>query len=269
MKSWRYYNHAMMPTTAPHEKVDMQCIKDKSIWKENKKALFARWTSDFDCGYETNWWYVIKEGPFEFDKLDSKVRKHIRQALKKVDVRKIDYADYVEQICKVYNETSRSYENFSGWLMDSDKAKKNVSDLEYWGAFIAGTNEMIAYMNCKKNEIYVETITSKFMPQYLNLRASDAIHYSICEYYLNECKYSYICSGSRNINHVTNVQDYKIKTFGFRKAYCHLHMEYRPFLKYGIKLLYPFRGMLQKLEGVRIIHQINAVLKMEEICREV
>lgn len=54
MKSWKYYNHAMIPITAPHEEVDIQCIKDKSIWKENKNALFARWTSDFDCGYETS-----------------------------------------------------------------------------------------------------------------------------------------------------------------------------------------------------------------------
>lgn len=268
MMNWKYYNHAMIPTTAPHEEVDTQCMKDRSIWKENKNAFFARWTSDFDCGHETNWWYVIKEAPFEVDQLDSKVRKHIRQALKKVDVKKINYADYVEQICKVYNETCASYENFLGGFMNFEEAKKTVTELDYWGAFIKGTDEMIAYMNCKRNEAYVETITSKFMPQYLNLRASDAIHYVICEYYLNECKYNYISSGTRNINHVTNIQDYKIKTFGFRKAYCHLHIEYKPLFKCCVKLLYPFRKMLWRFDNIGIIHQVNSVLKMEEICRE-
>lgn len=269
MENWKYYNHAMIPTLAPHEEVDTQCIEDKSIWRENKNALFARWTSDFDCAYETSWWYVIKEAPFEVDSLDSKVRKHIRQALKKVDVRKINYADYVEQICKVHNETCASYENFSGGFMDVDKAQKYTSDLEYWGAFISGTDELIAYMNCRRYETYVETVTSKYMPQYLNLRASDAIHYVICEYYLNECGYKYICSGTRNINHVTNVQDYKIKTFGFRKAYCHLHIEYKPLVDVFVKMIYPLRRVLIKHDSMSIIHQINSVLMMEEICREI
>lgn len=87
MKNWIYYNHAMIPTTAPNEPVDTSCIEDKSIWKENKRAILARWTSDFDCGYETEWWYIIKDAPFEEDALSASTRRHIRQALKKVEVK--------------------------------------------------------------------------------------------------------------------------------------------------------------------------------------
>lgn len=32
-KGWTYYNHAMVPTCAPHEVPDLMPIKDKSIWK--------------------------------------------------------------------------------------------------------------------------------------------------------------------------------------------------------------------------------------------
>ena len=53
---WKYYNHAAIPTTAPHEPVNMEPIKYGEIWKI-KGALLARWTSDWDCGYETEWWY--------------------------------------------------------------------------------------------------------------------------------------------------------------------------------------------------------------------
>lgn len=30
---WKYYNHAAIPTTAPHETPDMAPIVDGSIWK--------------------------------------------------------------------------------------------------------------------------------------------------------------------------------------------------------------------------------------------
>ena len=59
MKEWKYYNHAMIPTTAPHEEVNVEALKNKQFWKENKNALLVRWTTEWDCGYETNWWYVI------------------------------------------------------------------------------------------------------------------------------------------------------------------------------------------------------------------
>lgn len=30
---WKYYNHAAIPTTAPHEEPNIIPIKDGSIWK--------------------------------------------------------------------------------------------------------------------------------------------------------------------------------------------------------------------------------------------
>ena len=60
IKGWKYYNHAMIPATAPHKEVDTTPVKDGSIFEIKEKPILARWTSDWDCGYETNWWYVIK-----------------------------------------------------------------------------------------------------------------------------------------------------------------------------------------------------------------
>lgn len=33
LNDWKYYNHAVIPAVEPHEKPDLACIKDKSIWK--------------------------------------------------------------------------------------------------------------------------------------------------------------------------------------------------------------------------------------------
>ena len=62
-------------------------------------------------------------------------------------------------------------------------------------------------------------------------------------------------------------QDYLEKYFGFRKAYCKLHIQYNPKLKWVIRLLYPIRRLLMKMDGIGVLHSLNAVLRMEEICR--
>lgn len=70
-----------------------------------------------------------------------------------------------------------------------------------------------------------------------------------------------------SLNHETNVQEYKINTFGFHKAYCKMHIQYRPCIYPIVKILYRFRHLLKRLDGNKLIHAINTVLQMEEIAR--
>ncbi len=77
----------------------------------------------------------------------------------------------------------------------------------------------------------------------------------------------YICDGQRSLNHETAFQDYLEKYFGFRKAYCNLHMAYRPSVRWLIPILRIFRKPLKKMNDIGIIHSINAVLGMDEIAR--
>ena len=77
----------------------------------------------------------------------------------------------------------------------------------------------------------------------------------------------YICDGARSINHETAFQDYLEKYFGFRKAYCNLHVVYRPPVRVLINMMYPFRKLLKKFSSARIVGKLNALLKMEEIKR--
>ena len=52
--------------------------------------LLARWTSDWDCGYETEWWYCIKDTPFDISTLKSKRRYEINKGNKNFEVREIN-----------------------------------------------------------------------------------------------------------------------------------------------------------------------------------
>ena len=55
--SWKYHNHAAIPTCAPHKTVDIVPVQSGCLWKglEGGKPLFARWTTEFNCESPTEW----------------------------------------------------------------------------------------------------------------------------------------------------------------------------------------------------------------------
>ena len=68
------------------------------------------------------------------------------------------------------------------------------------------------------------------------------------DYYLNEKKFIYINDGARSISHETNIQDFLIQKFKFRKAYCKLHIIYSQKVKLLLLMIYPFRSLVQYLK---------------------
>jgi hypothetical protein len=85
----------------------------------------------------------------------------------------------------------------------------------------------------------------------------------IVDYFSTDIKHgSYLCDGARNSLHKTNFQDFLIKYFGFRRAYCVLHIEYRGVVKYVISILFPFRKLIKRCPG-KLFHYLYSVLKME------
>lgn len=271
---WKFYNHAAIPTCAPHEMPDLTPVKDGRIWHiEGKKPLLVRYTTDWDCGYDTGWWYLIKETPFDIDALSKNSRKHIRAAFRKVKVEKIDPKEYVDALYECYHQAYLGYKLADN--EDSYESFKNRCErssffrIEFWAAFALDSGKLVGYMMLAPHEDWVEICTSKFHPAYLNLCVSDALYAFILDYYLNGLHKKYISSGTRSINHVTNTQEYKEQHFGYRKCFCRLQVLYKPRYKLIFKALYLIRGLVSFL-GRRntLIHRIAAVLKMEKIARK-
>ena len=71
--------------------------------------LLDRWTSDYDCGYEINWWYVIKDAPFDISALKSKRRYEINKGAKNFIVKEIVPTKYAEDI---YHVSVAAYETY-------------------------------------------------------------------------------------------------------------------------------------------------------------
>ena len=272
IEGWRYYNHAAVPDSAPHEKVNLKPIDDGSIWKlQGKKVLLARWTSEFDCNYETNWWYIIKDTPFDIADMKAKRRYEINKGLKNFDVLEINPRKFKEAI---YAVQVQAYQGYPIKYRPVVTKKVLFNDIDTWtfyrfyGAFSKQTGELCGYAWLNKKDRYIYYAFHKSIPICEKKGVNAAIVATILNNHYKELSEGYyICDGSRSISHETNFQGYLEKYFGFRKAYCKLNIKYRKNVGKIIRLLYPFKSFLLKLDGISIVHQINAIMKMEEIVR--
>lgn len=276
-REWEYYNHALVPTTAPHVIPDTSWMKNRKKWKEyadGKYPLFARWITDFDCQEETQWWCLIKDKPFDLMALKSNRRSIITRGLKRVDVKVIIPSDYASQMANVLIKAWKSYdasyqegndrENLTNEFLEL--TEENLGNTEYLGAFLKDTDTMIGYSIYNLFEDWIEYSVVKTDPEYLNTQVNAALAYYGLERYMKQ-GIRYIMGGYRTMIHDSNYQDYLLKNFAYRKAYCRLCIRYRPWVKLVVNVLYPFREMIKKFSQNKFMYQIWCTLRQEEIRR--
>lgn len=273
---WKYYKHAWIPASPPHEEVDDEIIVTNKIWKKNKNALLARWTTAFDCGFETNWWYVIKDSPFDLQEIKSKKRYVINKGKKNFYVKIIKPTEYMEELYEVFTEAYSSWPEkyrpdfpYTEAVTFFEKLSSDQNMVCY-GAFDRTNNKLCGYAQLSMRESYAEFQILRVKPAYEKFEINAAVVYYLLEYNKDKLGRAgfYILDGARSISHETRFQEYLEKYFGFRRAYCKLHIAYNPKVKWIIKILYPFRKFLKKFDDIRILHQVNSVLNMEAVCRD-
>lgn len=268
-ETWRYYNHAMIPATSPHEKVDEKVLRDKSFWKKHRKALFARYTTNFDCNEKTSWWYVIKDTSFDISMLKSKRRYEINKGNKNFNVIKINASEHIKELYEVTVQAYQSWPERYRPSVTYEEFQKSICKWQekiVYGAYHKEKNCLCGYAMLTHYEDYIDFNILRVIPEYEKYAINAAIVYKIVmdnNEFINNG--GYICDGSRSISHETMFQDYLEKYFEFRKAYCYLNIVYNPIVGFGVKVIYPIRGLLKYFDGISIIHKVNSVLKMEEI----
>ncbi len=275
--NWKYYNHAIIPDCAPHEVVDTTPIKNGSIWKTGGGyPLLARWTTDFDCGEATEFWYVIKDDTYDIQSLKAKRRYEITKARRFFEVRRIDPIEFSEELFKVQIAAFEAYPEKYRPTVNHDLF---VEQCKEWNGFCFGaflkdeegnsTEELCGYSYLLLNEKCINFSVQKTKPLYeckgVNAALVDGI---LCFFSEALEDGAYICDGARSISHETEFQNYLEKYFGFRKAYCKLHVAYRPCIKWLVPILFGARNILKKFDNIGLIHLINSVLIMEEIKRK-
>ncbi len=269
--TWRYYRFAMLPICAPHEEADTSKVFDGSIWKDSRKPFLARWTSGFDCRYETEWWYCIKDTVFDISAINAKKRYEINKGIKNFEVKKINPVEKAEEIFEVLKKAYSAYPEKYRPTADFEELKteavKWAKDYVF-GAYDRETGVLCGYAVLIKNGKHIMFSIQKTDPEKEKSGINAALVFGILEAFKDDINNGcYIVDGERNLVHETNFQNYLEKYFQFRKAYCNLNMAYKPVFGLIVKTIYPFRKILTKLDGINIFHQINGILKMEEIAR--
>lgn len=235
----------------------------------NKKmgTFFTRTITAFDVKNETEWYYIIKDEEEILDNYKGSKRKQIVKGLSNCDVKKIDcnvIKKFGFEIFKKWNEgfgNSYSESDFISQL-EYDEKSNNIK-IDYFGIY---TKEglLIGYAknyitDTLKKIAFYETIA--YDPAFLEKNINYAVTHEMNKHYLNELKFDFITNGSRNLYHKTNIQDYLISKFNYRKAYCVMDIIYRKDIKILVNLLFPFRKFLRKIE------KLDSLLLQEEIRR--
>ena len=215
---------------------------------------------------------MIKDTPFDIDALKAKRRYEIRKGMKNFEVRMINPCEYREELFRVQVAAFSAYPEKYRPTVDEAKFKNGIDNwCEYtvFAAFFKETNQLAGYalLSRETDDFYGFNVL-KADPAFEKYAVNAALVQKILTYYTEFLSSGgIIYDGARSINHETNFQDYLEKYFGFRKAYCHLHIRYNPKIKWLIKILFPLRKVLLAFDGIGIVHSVNSILKMEGICR--
>ncbi len=251
MEFWSKLNRAPHVDFKPSEKLDF------------KNYLVLWWTDDYDCSCETEYWYCIKDDLFDISALKAKRRYEINKGNKNFTTKLILANDYADEIYNVYAESMKGYGEGKAVLTREQFQR----DLDYWaapecrffGAFSNETGKLCGYADVWLRTPYLPLSSLKTIPECERDGVNFSLIYKIIEYFSEDIKNgSYLCDGTRNSRHQTNFQDFLIKYFGFRRAYCTLHLRYRFPLKPFIKLLCPIRAIFKNK-----MPRLYALLRMD------
>lgn len=271
--NWKYYKFAMLPACMPYEEPDTSLFTDRNLWKRPiwKKALFAKYTTDFDCKTVQPWYWIICDTPFDWHTLKSKFRNEMKKALDNFEVRVIDPTEYVDELFEVKVSALSSYPKAYRAIPTREEFERSIPTFKKpcFAAFCKLDGKLAGFINMVEMENALLYSGHHVMKDYEKLFVNYALILGMLDYYNPRLKEGcMLVDGERNINHNTNHQELLVKKFGFRKAYCKLHLKYRPIMGILIKCLYPFKSLLRELDSFKPIHAINGVLLLESIRKE-
>lgn len=271
---WYEYNGFMMPAYLPHCTPDISPEVARKALRISKQA-FIRWDTKYNNINDSEWWYILKKGPWSIEDIkDKKKRWMIRQGKKRFSVRVLTSEEVLSECPRVAMLAASRYkgttdiETYQVLKKRLDAAEKISGVLEYLGCF--HENKLVSFSECFFQENAVWLSNMRHDPNYLKDYSSYGFLDGILDYYLNQRKLEYVLDGSRTIHHKTNFQEHLIKVFGFTKEYANINVLYSSRYKLAVKAAYPFINIIQKISDkwtIDILDKISGILKQEFIRR--
>jgi len=271
---WYEHSGFMIPTYLPHCCPEVSLEMAKEVVRISGRPL-ARWDTEFGKVNNSEWWYVLKRGPWDVEDIkDKKKRWMIRQGKKNFAVHPLTF-DEVLSYCSAVAESATARYKGEAKVETREILEERVSAaskvqgvLEYIGCFHEDTLVSFSENYIQDNAVWLANI--RHDPAFLNKYSSYGLMDGILDYYLNEKKMDYVLDGSRNIHHRTEFQEHLVKVFGFIKEYAILNVKYSGKFGTAVKLAYPFKGIVCALSNKwtnPTLDNISAVLRQECIRR--
>lgn len=260
MVKWKNYRKAVVLNEEIHVEHKVSINIAKKLLKTHK-GLFLRYTSNFDKKEESEAYYVIKSEWGGIDELSSNTRNQVRKSLKKCDVRVITIEELYQEGLVCYNKSMKSHNN--AFIGLNQKQFRDLiltqNNREYFGVYDIRTSELIAYsQNIVGEGVSYSLIKSN--PDYHKSNYPQyALFFKMNEYYLSVKRKKYVSDGFRTLDNHSNVQNFLIKKFKFRKAYCDLHIVYNFWFGTIVKVLYPIRKFIftrSRIQSILFQHNI-------------
>lgn len=270
---WFEYNSFVMPAYLPHAMPRISGESARNARSASGKA-FARWTDGYGLLSSGEWWHVVCEGKYDVKDCSSNTRSKINRGKKKLYARVLTVSEVLDhgyEVCKRAVGRFRDDE----FLPEEHRFKISVlaaeayQDVrEYCGVFcgdsLVGFSENIT----QDGAVFWETIW--YDPDYLGRYSSYVLTDFMLDHYLNRECVSYVSDGSRSLYHSTNVQEFFIEKFSFKKRFVRLNITYSKRLMLAVNCLFALRGMIPSTTGVRaprLFKRVRGIIKQEEIRR--
>ncbi|MFW6019855.1 MAG: hypothetical protein ACOCPM_04670 [Bacteroidales bacterium] len=266
---WKKYQGALIPENPPHVPIDISKKEQRELL-EKSGAWFLRWPSEWDTDKSTAWWYVIKDNFEGMEELSKNTRSKVRRALKRQKVELTTAKEIAQEGYDVYQQAFRNYDTFLKPMSRKEFSDYVLSlDPDYWEFFACRNLEngaLTAYSQNLVMDNAAEYKIIKLHPDYLKDYPSYALIYTMNEFYLQQRKLKYVNDGARSISHQTNIQQFLMDKFKFRKAFTCLNLTYRKPLKLVVNLLMPFRSLIRKINALPF-QKLSILLTQEELYR--
>ena len=269
--TWRINQKVLMPLSSL---IGLTAVpSDVSELMAESNCLLARWESNFDCAVSTDWWHVIKDTQEDIAELSKKVRYEIRRAQKKYYVQICSKEFILENGYAVYTDAYSRYDTHEK-MFSADEFNTAVKQLpectEFFGVY-THDNIIVGFSENFISDNTCFYLTMWLSPEHMKFSSSYLLFHEMNKIYLNERQFSYVSDGARSLSHSTNIHNFLLSKFGFRKAFCKLNVSYSSKMNAFIGLTYPLRNIINKF-NFSVAKQVSVLLKQEEIrrsCRKV
>ncbi|ACJ28364.1 hypothetical protein swp_1582 [Shewanella piezotolerans WP3] len=259
----------LFPLSPPLKQADLKPCEAYEILKASD-CYFIRWDKNFDRTENQCWWHIIKDNFEPVENLPKKTRYMVKKASSTYFVQLIDkevilnfgYDIYISAYSR-YKTHERIFTK-SEFLLSINSLPDNT---DFFGVFENDTNQMVAF-----SENYIERnvcfyVTMWSTPDSMKKFSSYLLFHEMEKHYLYDLKFKYISDGTRSISHDTNIHQFLMSKFNFRKAYADLNLVYKPWFGAIVSLLYPFKWMIDN-SGISILKKLSILLLQEEIRRK-